>query len=111
MECKECSFNNNGWCKKYKAQKPTAIKKCIDEAQAEKLITNQSYIVNGKVQEFHVILQQVQAKPDMVSKEFIEVLKTIYEMLEVEIAIHGFSSDFELDTLMLQDLRERMKQL
>lgn len=28
MICKECKFNNNGWCYKYKKQKPLAIKDC-----------------------------------------------------------------------------------
>lgn len=42
MSCNECENNNNGWCKRYKLQKPQAIKVCDYKEEMEdfKKITN-----------------------------------------------------------------------
>ena len=50
MNCKGCNFNNNGWCKKYKMQKPKAILKCEEDKNDDKIeCYNEKYIVNGKM--------------------------------------------------------------
>lgn len=40
--CKECEYNNNGWCTKFKLQKPKAIIECvvtIDDDKDEPIAT------------------------------------------------------------------------
>lgn len=37
MKCKDCEFNNNGWCKKYSLQKPQALKICNNEQEDYKI--------------------------------------------------------------------------
>lgn len=110
MDCKECSFNNNGWCKKYKMQKPKAITKCEeDKDDDKKACENEKYITTGKMLEFYNIIRQIDAKPECCTNEFKEVLKEIYRTLEIDISIHGIALDYEIDKMSLENLRERMK--
>lgn len=109
MNCKECNFNNNGWCKKYKMQKPKAIVRCEDDKKDdEKECENETYVVNGKMQQFSNIVRQIDAKPECCTDEFKEVLKTLYRDLEINIKIHGIALDYETDKMILEDLRYRM---
>lgn len=114
MNCKECEFNNNGWCKKYKAQKPKAIVLCEDDNNKEdtdydnQMIENQKYVINGKIQQFSNIIRQIDAEPSSITNEFKEVLLTLYKNLEIEIKIHGVKFDYETDEFALKDLRFRM---
>jgi hypothetical protein len=33
--CNRCEFNNNGWCNRYRKQRPEAIRICNDEEMKE----------------------------------------------------------------------------
>lgn len=111
MDCKECNHNNNGWCKKYKMQKPKAIIKCEEDSSDDKqACKNETYIVTGKMQQFSDIIRQIDAKPDCCTDEFKEVLKALYNSLEISIKIHGIALDYDVDKFILEDLRYRMKQ-
>ena len=111
MKCKKCNFNNNGWCKKYKMQKPKAIVKCEEDKNDDKIeCCNEKYIVNGKMQQFSNIIRQIEANPECCTNEFKEVLKTLYNDLEINIKIHGIALDYEMDKILLEDLRYRMRQ-
>ena len=114
MKCKECEFNNNGWCKKYKAQKPKAILLYEENGKSDntdyenQMIENQKYVINGKIQQFSNVIRQIDAKPSSITNEFKEVLLTLYKNLEIEIKIHGVKFDYETDKFILEDLRFRM---
>lgn len=106
MKCKECEYNNNGWCKKFKAQKPKALLEC--ESEADKEDKSESYIVNGKMQMLSMIVRQIDACEECVTSEFKTTLKTILTILENDIKIHGIALDYEVDKAMLSDLRYRI---
>lgn len=112
MNCKECDFNNNGWCKKYKMQKPKAIIECEKESVEENVndeqCNNEKYINNGKMQQFSRIIRQIDASSESCTDDFKQVLKTLYRQLELEIKLHGISLDYETDKMLLEDLRYRM---
>lgn len=110
MKCKECNFNNNGWCKKYKTQKPKAMILCEEDVKySNKESENLAYMVNGKMQQLLSVVKQVDAMPSFNKNEFKEVLKGLYQYLEIEIKIQGINMDYETDKYMLEDLRYRIK--
>ena len=91
MNCKECEFNNNEWCKKYKAQKPKAIVLWEENNSKEdtdydnQMIENQKYVINGKIQQFSNTIRQIDSEPSSITNEFKEVLLTLYKNLEIEV--------------------------
>lgn len=40
MNCNECKYNKNGWCKKYNLQRPKALEVCNYKENEEETIIN-----------------------------------------------------------------------
>lgn len=108
MDCKNCEHNNNGWCKKFNAQKPNALKLCTNKNDSNEE-DHYKYVLNGKVQQFHNIILQIDASPDSISIDLKRALYGLYQMLLVEISIHGINFDFEIDKDIFSNLKNRME--
>jgi len=111
MDCQECKFNKNGWCNKYKMQKPKAMIEC--EKDNQKVIkddsSHQAYINNGKIQAFTNIIRQIDVNPQCCTDDFKRVLLVLFSQIEFEIALNGIEFDYEIDKDIYNDLKARIK--
>lgn len=112
--CKDCEFNNHGWCKKRKIQglkniivcefNPNSIK-VIAEVITDEITDETNSGMHkqfGKREMFHNIQMQMKTiDEDSTVKDKFKTLKQIMvnleQMLQIEESIHGIAMEYSID--------------
>lgn len=104
--CKDCQFNNNGWCKKKSIQGLKNISEC--EFKNNSVIEDDEefdsgmYKQFGKREMFHAIQgQMIGIDRDESIEDKFKILKQVMvnleQMLQAEESIHGIAMEYSID--------------
>lgn len=104
--CKDCEFNNNGWCKKRSIQGLKNITECefkpsptsIDDEEFDSGMYKQF----GKREMFHAIQGQMLGidRDESIEDKFKtlkQVMVNLEQMLQAEETIHGIAMEYSID--------------
>lgn len=110
--CKDCEFNNNGWCKKRSIQGLKNIVVCefnpnSPEVEAEDFCCG-TYKQFGKREMFHNIQMQMIGidRDESVEDKFKtlkQVMVNLEKMLQAEESIHGIALEYSVDEDIYKD--------
>ena len=104
--CKDCEFNNNGWCKKRKIQGLKDILIC-DEFKNDSNINDEEF--NGEMYKqfgkremfYHIQNQIIGIERDESTEDKFKILKQVMvnleSMLQIEEKIHGIAMEYSID--------------
>lgn len=110
--CKDCDFNNNGWCVKRSIQGLKNITKC--EFKNNPTTTDDedfdsgTYKQFGKREMFHNIqMQMIGIERDESVEDKFKILKQVMvnleQMLQAEESIHGIALEYSVDEDIYKD--------
>lgn len=104
--CKNCEFNNNGWCKKRNIQGLKNILIC-DEFKNDSNINDEEF--NGEMYKqfgkremfYHIQNQMIGIERDESTGDKFKILKQVMvnleSMLQIEEQIHGIALEYSID--------------
>mgnify|MGYP000960408138 CR=1 FL=1 len=108
--CKDCIYNNNGWCekRKFNGLKKMDIAKCSDKKfvaeerqnynNSIKRIDTTGYKNFGKREEFYNIQRQIEAMDNNSTiTEVKQIMVNMGQMLDIEEKIQGIAIEYEID--------------
>jgi|GEM_PF-4361162 len=104
--CKDCEFNNNGWCKKRKIQGLKDIVVCEFKPSPTSIEDEEfdsgMYKQFGKREMFHNVQMQMIGidRDDSVEDKFKilkQVMVNLEQMLQAEESIHGIAIEYSVD--------------
>lgn len=112
--CKDCEFNNNGWCKKRKIQGLKDIVVCEFKPSLTSIedeeFNSGTYKQFGKREMFHNIqMQMIGIDRDETIEDKFKTLKQVMvnleQMLQAEESIHGIAMEYSIDEDIYNDSR------